>query len=316
MKTEGPLGGIDRPTVGLNIDTPIYQQLEWLRRTRPDTVQSFPTNLREIGRIAEEQGTPLSFDAILTYGEALPPSTRATLHSYFGVEPLDRYASTEIGHIAASCPYSGKLHVSADIVRLEIVDDNDQPVAPGTAGRVIATPFYNYATPFVRYDTGDVGILRRKSLRLRAHSAGAGERPRACAQHLPLSRRHHRPSAPGIRKEVQPFVPHRQFQVVQTALDRIEYRYVPLRPDQPNDLAGLADFVRSSCTPPSRSNSRRCRTRSRVAVRQVRGLHQPRESIRLTSRTDQPGRDGVQQVSRLRIVVRQVRRAMVRRRSS
>jgi phenylacetate-CoA ligase len=48
---------------------------------------------------------------------------------------------------------------------------------------------------------------------------------------------------------VQPFVPHRQFQVVQTALDRIEYRYVPISTDQTNDLAGLAAFVRRQLHP-------------------------------------------------------------------
>jgi phenylacetate-CoA ligase len=238
----------DSPGATLNIDTPVFQQVEWLRRTKPATLTTFPTNLREIGRIAAEQGEPLSLDAIVSYGEALTPELRAAIRTYFGKDPIDNYGSTEIGHIAATCPHSGNLHVAADLVKVEIVDDHGRPAVPGSLGRVVATSFYNYATPFIRYDCGDLGI--------------AAAEPCGCARTLPLlecivgrSRNIFRfadgtTALPRLESPyVQPFVPHRQFQVVQTAFDRIEYRYVPMAPHQPNDLAGLTALVRERLHP-------------------------------------------------------------------
>jgi len=48
-----------------------------------------------------------------------------------------------------------KHHVSADLVLVELVDDDGTPVPPGEEGRVVVTPFYGYATPLIRYDLGD-----------------------------------------------------------------------------------------------------------------------------------------------------------------
>ena len=44
-------------------------------------------------------------------------------------------------------------------------------------------------------------------------------------------------------------MPHRQFQVVQVALDRIQYRYVPMAADQTIDIAGLTAFARKMLHP-------------------------------------------------------------------
>jgi hypothetical protein len=47
-----------------------------------------------------------------------------------------------------------------------------------------------------------------------------------------------------MSKEIREFVPHRQLQVVQTALDRIELRVVPVAADQDIDLPGLTGYFR------------------------------------------------------------------------
>ncbi len=246
--TESNLAGQNQPTALLNIDTPVIQQVEWLRRLNPATVTSLPSNLREIGRIAREQGEPLSFDGVLTFGEAVSPSTRTALRDYFGSEPIDRYGSTEVGYMAGTCPHSGKYHVAADIVRIEVVDEAGQPAAPGIPGRIVATSLYNYATPFIRYAIGDLAVLA-------AEPCGCGRTLPVLDSILGRTRAVFRfvdgttvlPRLESVR--VQPFVPHRQFQVVQTALDRIEYRYVPVSPDQTNDLAGFAAYVRQRLHP-------------------------------------------------------------------
>jgi phenylacetate-CoA ligase len=49
--------------------------------------------------------------------------------------------------------------------------------------------------------------------------------------------------------KVQSLVPHRQFQVVQTGPDEIEYRYVPADPSRPVDAAGLTALARAQLHP-------------------------------------------------------------------
>ncbi|CAN5161764.1 phenylacetate--CoA ligase family protein [soil metagenome] len=241
-------GYANSPAVALSIDTSVIHQVEWLRRTKPATLTTFPTNMREIGRIAREQGVPFAFDALLTIGEHVSPQARAEIRDRFGVNPLDRYGTTEIGHIAGACPQSGRHHICAELALIEIVDESDRPVAAGTPGRIVATSLYNYAMPFIRCDTGDIGMLAAT--------------PCPCGRTLPLfesilGRSRHifrfidgTSAFPHLESgEVERFVPHRQFQVVQTALDRIEYRYVPVDPGQTNDIAGLTALVRELLHP-------------------------------------------------------------------
>lgn len=235
----------DSPLITLGISTPIQRQVEWLRRVAPAVVSTYPSNLREIGRIAEEDGRPLHVDAVLTVGETISADMAAEIAHHFGHPPLDQYGSTEIGHVSGTCPHSGKHHIASELVLIEIVDDAGAPVPDGSDGRIVATAFYNYAMPFIRYDTGDLGALAAE--------------PCGCGRMLPLFERILGRShaifrfADGTRVspmllawDMGRFVPHRQCQMVQTALDRVELRYVPKAPAQTNDLEGLTAYVRQN----------------------------------------------------------------------
>jgi phenylacetate-CoA ligase len=234
--------------VDLSITTPVADQVEWLRRTGARYFSSYPTNMREVGRLAMEQGAPLSFAAVLTNGETNDADTRHDIRECFGREPIDRYGSTEVGLIAANCPHSSRHHIAGEMVLIEIVDEDGTPVEPGVEGRIVATPFYSLAMPLIRYDMGDWGALSAE--------------PCACGRTLPQFDRIHGRSrnmfrfSDGTRIwpvlqswKVQPLVPHRQFQVVQTGPDEIEYRYVPVDPSLPVDIAGLTMLARAQLHP-------------------------------------------------------------------
>ena len=75
--------------------------------SQPAILATYPTNLREIGKIDGGAAIRSHFQAVLTIGEMISPDQREAIRAYFGLEPLDQYGSTEIGHIAATCPHSG-----------------------------------------------------------------------------------------------------------------------------------------------------------------------------------------------------------------
>jgi phenylacetate-CoA ligase len=41
--------------------------------------------------------------------------------------------------------------------------DSDDPVSVGEHGRVVVTDLFNHAMPLIRYDTGDVGVLKEEA---------------------------------------------------------------------------------------------------------------------------------------------------------
>jgi len=235
----------------LSLRTPHERQREWLARLRPDLVISFPSNLlaiAEIAEISEAASSVLPPMKVVTYGETLTGEAKRAIRSGFGSDPIDFYGSAEAGFVAGMCPHSGTYHVTSDLLLLELVDDDGQTVAAGEEGRVVVTPFYGYATPLIRYDLGDRAIMAREP-------CGCGRTLPSINRILGRTRNVFRfsdgtsvwPSV--LSEDVQPFVPHRRFQVVQTAPDRIEYRYTPSGEDRPVDVEGLTRLFRQRLHP-------------------------------------------------------------------
>ncbi len=75
---------------------------------------------------------------------------------HLGCSCIDLYSSAECGLIASDCPVGNVMHVQSELCRVEILDRNNKPARTGAWGRLIVTPLYNFATPLIRYDTGDL----------------------------------------------------------------------------------------------------------------------------------------------------------------
>jgi phenylacetate-CoA ligase len=101
-------GHEDSVAIDLSIATQVGDQIEWLQRVGPRYLASYPSNLREIAREATRAGIRLRFDAVMTFGEMTSDDMRDAIDDYFGMPPLDRYGSSEVGQISATCPHSPK----------------------------------------------------------------------------------------------------------------------------------------------------------------------------------------------------------------
>ena len=66
----------------------------------------------------------------MTSSESLAAEDRERIRQAFGCTVADNYGCSEFVAIAAGCKH-GWLHVNADWVILEPVDENLNPVAPG-----------------------------------------------------------------------------------------------------------------------------------------------------------------------------------------
>jgi phenylacetate-CoA ligase len=70
------------------------------------------------------------------------------------------YSSEEVGMIGAECcECSGYYHVATSNVVVEVVDRRFE-IDGMSVGKVLVTHLHSYATPFIRYDLGDLACLR------------------------------------------------------------------------------------------------------------------------------------------------------------
>ena len=93
--------------------------------------------------------------ALVSSAEMLAPEVRQRVERVFGRPVFDRYGNRETGAIAAECVAHQGLHINEADFLVEVLspDPYRQP------GPLVVTYFPNRAHPFIRYDTGDVGVL-------------------------------------------------------------------------------------------------------------------------------------------------------------
>jgi len=124
----------------------------------PDVVYGLPSALLEVAAALRERGERVSVRLLFTSGELLQPAVREKLARAFSARVFDVYGSSETKEIAWECP-AGGMHVNADVVRVEILDDAGRVVPFGIEGQIVATVLVNYAMPLLRYRIGDRGSL-------------------------------------------------------------------------------------------------------------------------------------------------------------
>jgi len=233
-------GGLVK-VVRISMETDVEEKARLVRACRPQILTGNPTSLELLAEVLGTRPSPVpSLRLVATRGEVLHTAVREELERAFACPVVDFYSTEEFGIVAAQCPEDPEVyHVNTDACVLEIVDDEGNPVAPETEGRVVVTNLFNRTMPFIRYDLEDRGALLRSGRPVCACGSGSprmavlsgrdddfillpdGKRisPRAfgTAIYLAVSSE---TSASGARSI-------RGFQAVQDALDHVTVRIVP-----------------------------------------------------------------------------------------
>lgn len=220
--------------------------LDALRRIRPVQILAYASALSELARHAEERGRNVSgFGIQIAFltAEELYDHQRTRIERVFGCRVANNYGARDSGFISHECPEGG-MHLNAEEVIVEILDDRGATLPPGEAGEIVVTHLASEDFPFVRYRTGDVAVL---------HDA-----PCACGRGLPLLREIHGRaddlllSLDGARVPGQVIV-HlirvqatiKAFRVVQEARDHVRISIVQLAPFPDGVEAEIARGIRA-----------------------------------------------------------------------
>jgi phenylacetate-CoA ligase len=213
--------------------------IDTINHVRPVLIWTYVDSIVELVRFAEREGRTLHNPAaIVCTAGTMYPEMRAELERHFPRSRIvNQYGSREVGQVATEADGVAGLWLMGHSNHVELVEiDSGAPITePGRAGRVLVTTLNNRSLPLVRYDIGDIAEFA----------------PRTAGEHRALARVYGRENAhfinsAGARIHGE-FFTHlfygrdwvETFQVAQTAIDRVEVRYVSNGRAVPDDLAAI-----------------------------------------------------------------------------
>lgn len=144
------------PTLRLAASEPLPEIVRQLNDFEPEVLIAYASMAR---LLAEEQlAGRLHIEPRFIYvsSEVLTDDTRRRVKTAWGDEPFNQYGSTETANIAAEYQADRRLHLYEDLVIVETVDDDYQPVPFGTYGtKLLVTTLFSRTQPLIRYEMND-----------------------------------------------------------------------------------------------------------------------------------------------------------------
>jgi phenylacetate-CoA ligase len=145
-----------------------------IRAMRPKMLFGYPSAFAHIATHAQTHGIPmydLGIRVAFVTSERLYDHQRALIQEVFGCPVANGYGGRDAGFIAHQCP-DGGMHLTHEDIVVEIVDGQGRVLPPGESGEIVVTHLATGDFPFIRYRTGDVGVL--------------DSQPCSCGRTLPL----------------------------------------------------------------------------------------------------------------------------------
>lgn len=126
-------------------------------------IMSYASALVQTSRFLENKNYEYNptIKCIISIGEGIRNQTIEKLEKQLKTKVLSRYSNLENGILSFQMPNTDRLfQINWASYFIEILHlERDEPVPYGELGRVVVTDLFNYAMPFIRYDTGDLAIM-------------------------------------------------------------------------------------------------------------------------------------------------------------
>ena len=146
-------------------------ELQWdtIKRIKPDTIMCVPSFILKLIQYAEEHGIDYrnsSVKRIIGIGEGLREQDFSLnllgrrIKEKWDVQLFATYSSTEMGATFSECEYGMGGLVHPELIIVEIIGEDDMPVADGEIGEVVVTTLGVEGMPLLRFRTGDMAAKR------------------------------------------------------------------------------------------------------------------------------------------------------------
>jgi len=123
-----------------------------IHQFQPEFLGSDPNMLRKLAHMQIDMDmNDVQIDVIFSGGSMLDAYTKSCIEKTFHSNVYNLYGCTEAGALAFECIEKGYHHVHSDLVFLEFVDNDFNPVSYNQRGSLIVTKLYGKGTPVIRY---------------------------------------------------------------------------------------------------------------------------------------------------------------------
>jgi len=147
----------------LNLAEKPEKIMKKLDEFQPEYIGSDPNMLRQLAYLKEKgHGKQVDPIYLMSSGSMLDRYTKQYIEQVYGKRVFDAYGTTEGGPLSFEC-IEGDYHIHSDFVKIEFLDNNNNPVPYNTIGHTVITKLYGAGTPIIRY-TGidDIAIPIKK----------------------------------------------------------------------------------------------------------------------------------------------------------
>lgn len=132
-----------------------------IERIKPRMLFGYPSSLALLAKHARNSQRRLDHLGIkvaFVTAERLYEDQKNIITDVFACRVANGYGARDAGFIAHECP-QGKMHITAEDVIVEIIDSEGNALPPGKLGEIVITHLATADFPFIRYRTGDMGVL-------------------------------------------------------------------------------------------------------------------------------------------------------------
>lgn len=138
-------------------DAILESHLKRLDKWRPTFLQAYPTPLYEFCLLLKKHGKRMPYlKNVSVTAEPIYSHHRELIEEVLGFKVFNWYGSRELGRVASECECHDGLHINEPSMYVEVEPD---PALPDGCGHIVITDLWNKATPFIRYNTGDIARM-------------------------------------------------------------------------------------------------------------------------------------------------------------
>ena len=159
--------GIRKLGAGIIRLGPGVPSLQWetIKRLKPTAIVAVPSFILKLIQYAKDTGIDIhetSVKKAICIGENIRHTDFSLnilgkkITEAWDIKLYSTYASTEMQTAFTECGEGKGGHYQPDLVIVELLDENNQQVAPGTPGEVTITTLGVEGMPLLRYKTGDM----------------------------------------------------------------------------------------------------------------------------------------------------------------
>jgi phenylacetate-CoA ligase len=140
-------------------------QWETIQRLKPTAIVAVPSFILKLIKFANDNHIDLNGSSVKK-AVCIGENIRNTDFSYnilgkkiteaWDIQLFSTYASTEMQTAFTECEAGNGGHLQPDLVIVELLDENNQPVPAGEPGEVTITTLGVEGMPLLRYKTGDI----------------------------------------------------------------------------------------------------------------------------------------------------------------